>query len=88
MRHCCDKSDPPERQTLLLLRAALDLARRAVTDQHPRLAYIPTRDDPWLPASEVLAQLLVERCADLDAWIERYNGVIDHALKPNDDPIF
>ncbi len=87
MKRCHDPSDPPpERQTLLLLQTALDLARQAITDQHPRLVYLPMADNPRLPASEVLAELLVERCADLDAWIERYNSVIDHQLTPDDPP--
>lgn len=43
-------------------------------------------DDPRLPASEILAELVVERCAELDACIDRYNGVIDHMLKPEELP--
>jgi len=69
-----------------LLQAALDLARQAILDQHPRLAYLPTGDHPRLPASEILAELVVDRCADLDACIERYNSVIDHVCGPDDPP--
>jgi len=87
MKHCHDACDPPpERQTLLLLQAALDLARQAITDQHPRLAYLQTGDNPRLPVSELLAQLVVERCEALDASIERYNSVIDHLRGPDDPP--
>jgi hypothetical protein len=33
-----------------------------------------------LPASELLAELLVQQCAALQAVVERYNDVIDHCL--------
>ncbi len=54
MKRCHDPSDPPpERQTLLLLQTALDLARQAITDQHPRLVYLPMADNPVLAISLV-----------------------------------
>ncbi len=87
MKHCHDACHPPpERPTLLLLQAALDLARQAITDQHPRLDYLPMVRDPRLPASEILAELVVARCAELDTWIDRYNSVLDHVHGPGDPP--
>ena len=87
MKRCHGACDPPpERQTLLLLQAALDLARQAITDQHPRLDHLPIAQDPRLPASEILAELVVERCADLDAWIDRYASVIDHLCGADEPP--
>ena len=73
----------PERPSLRLLLAALEVACDAVRDKHPRLSYLPRESHPALPASEVLAELLVERCAELEALIQRYNAVIGHA--PSDD---
>ena len=77
---------PPERQALLLLQSALALARDAVLRQHPRLTYEPIEDNPGLPASEVLAELLVDQCVELEARVQRYNTVIDHVLEPDDVP--
>ena len=79
--HCTPSEPPPERRALLLLQAALELARHALTVEHPRLAHLPMPNDPMLPTSELLAELLVGHCDELDAWIERYNDTIDHLLE-------
>ena len=51
------------------------------------LAYPPPIDhDPRAPASEVLAELIVERCVELGSWIERYNDAIDCLPEPDFDP--
>lgn len=89
MHHCYNNSPgaPPERRSLLLLQIALDLARRAVLARHPTLAYPPPMDhDPRASASEVLAELVVERCVELDSWIDRYNDAIDYLPEPDFDP--
>jgi len=88
MRHCYNNSPgtPPERRPLLLLQIALDLARRAVLAQHCRLAYPPFDNEPQMQASELLAELLVERCVELDSWIDRYNDAIDDLPGPDFDP--
>lgn len=72
--------EPPERRALLLLLSALELARHAVGEQHPRLAHLPLDSPPSLPASELLAEILIERSAELSHWIHRYNRAIDHML--------
>jgi hypothetical protein len=68
------------------LRDALELAQDVVRQQHPRLNYPADPPHPSLPASELLAELLIDQCANLDALIERYDEVIDHALGVTDDP--
>ena len=75
----------PERTPLLLLCSALEIAQDAVRRQHQRLDYLPVTQHPSLPASEVVAEMLVERCADLHLLIERYNSIIDYALGPDED---
>lgn len=77
---------PPERKSLLLLLSVLELARDAVCSQHPRLDYRPLEAHPALPVSELLAELVVDRCVDLAELVARYNDVIDHALSPDHDP--
>ena len=84
---CCHSSEPrPERTPLRLLLAALEVAKDALRSQHPRLDYLPIHQHPSLPASEVVAELLVERCADLEALVERYNRIADYAFGPEEDP--
>jgi hypothetical protein len=78
--------EPPERRALLVLLHALDLAQQAVREQHPRLEHLPLDSPPQLPASELLAELVVERCGELQDWILRYNHVIDHILDESSDP--
>lgn len=78
--------EPPERRALLVLLHALDLAQHAVREQHPRLEHLPLDSPPQLPASELLAEIVVERCADLAVWIQRYNRVIDHILDDRPHP--
>jgi hypothetical protein len=70
----------PERKPLLLLLSALEIAQDALCTQHPRLDCRPFEAHPALPVSEVLAELLVDRCVDLAELIARYNAAIDHAL--------
>jgi hypothetical protein len=62
------------------------LAQQAVREQHPRLEHLPLDSPPQLPASELLAELVVERCGELQDWILRYNHVIDHILDESSDP--
>lgn len=69
-----------------MLLHALDLAQHAVREQHPRLEHAPFDSPPSLPASELLAELVVDCCAELEDWIQRYNRVIDHILHDNTDP--
>jgi hypothetical protein len=78
--------EPPERRALLVLLHALELAQQAICDQHPRLEHLPLDSPPSLPVSEVLAEIVVERSAELSDWIQRYNQVIDHMLGERDDP--
>jgi hypothetical protein len=77
---------PPERRALLVLLHALDLAQHAVREQHPRLEHLPLDSPPSLPASELLAELVVERSAELSEWIQRYNRVIDDIIGEPTDP--
>lgn len=77
---------PPERRTLLVLLHALELAQQALCEQHPRLEYLPIDSPPSLPASELLAEIVVERSTELSHWIQRYNQVFDHMLDGRFDP--
>jgi hypothetical protein len=47
---------------------------------------LPLDSPPSLPASELLAEVLVERSRELADWVERYNHVIDHILDEPTDP--
>lgn len=78
--------EPPERRALLVLLHALELAQHAVCEQHPRLEHLPLDSPPSLPASELLAEIVVERSVELSEWIQRYNRAIDHMLGERDDP--
>ncbi len=71
---------PPERKALRVLLAALELAHDAVQREHPRLRFFPADHCPDLPASELLAELLVIQCATLSDLVHRYNDVIDHVF--------
>ena len=77
---------PPERRALLVLLHALELAQQAVREQHPRLDHLPLDSPPSLPASELLAEIIVERSAELSDWIQRYNRAIDQMLGERFDP--
>ena len=81
-----DKPEPPERKALDLLVAALDLAQQAIREQHRRLDHVPLDSPPSLPTSELLAEIVVERCAELEHWIERYNDAVDYFLDRESDP--
>ena len=70
----------PERGPLLLLLAALDLADSSLRVQHPRLDIDPEPSVPALPPSELLAELLVARFAELDTLIRRYNDAVNDAI--------
>ena len=76
---------PPERRALLRLLHALELAQQAVRVQHSRLVHPPLDSPPSLPASELLAEIVVERSVELADWIQRYNRVIDHMLDGRDE---
>jgi hypothetical protein len=78
--------EPPERRALLVLLHALDLAQQAVREQHPRLEHLPLDSPPQLPTSELLAEIVVERSAELSEWVQRYNRVIDHIFEDRSDP--
>ena len=82
----CFPDEPPERRALLVLLHALDLAQHAVREQHQRLVHLPLDSPPQLPASELLAEIVVERSADLADWVQRYNAVIDHLFNERSDP--
>jgi hypothetical protein len=72
--------EAPERRALLVLLHALNLAAHAVREQHRRLEYHPRDSPPSLPASELLAELVVDRCDELSDWVRRYNRVVDHLI--------
>ena len=78
--------DPPERRALLVLLHALELAQQALCDQHPRLEHQPLDTPPSLPISELLAEIVVDRCAELSDWLHRYNEVVDQILGQRENP--
>lgn len=75
----------PERGALVLLLAALDLADSALRIEHPALHCDPAPRRPGLPASELLAELLLARFAELTALVCHYNAAVDDALGIDDD---
>jgi hypothetical protein len=70
----------PERGPLLLLLAALDVADSSLRIQHPRLDTEPAPPAPALPPTELLAELLLARFAELETLVTRYNDAVNDAL--------
>jgi hypothetical protein len=70
----------PERGPLLLLLAALDVADSSLRVQHPRIDIDPVPPVPALPPTELLAELLVARFAELQALVTRYNDAVNDAI--------
>lgn len=75
----------PERGPLLLLLAALDLADSSLRVQHPRLNIHPPPPSTPLPPSELLAELLLQRFAELESLVARYNDAVNDAIGLRDD---
>jgi hypothetical protein len=75
----------PERGALVLLLAALDVADSALRIEHPALDYDPPPHRPVPPTSELLAELLLARFAELTALVFHYNAAVDDALGINED---
>jgi hypothetical protein len=72
--------DVPERGPLLLLLAALDLTDSALRIEHPRLDVDAERLHPPPPPTELLAELLLARFAELRTLVGRYNAAVDDAI--------
>lgn len=72
--------DVPERGALLLLLAALDLTDSSLRIEHPRLDIDPDELHPPPPATELLAELLLARFAELRTLVVRYNAAVDDAI--------
>jgi hypothetical protein len=68
----------PERGPLLLLLAALDVADSSLRIQHPRLGLEPVTS--VLAPTELLAELLMARFAELETLVIRYNDAVNDAL--------
>jgi hypothetical protein len=80
----------PERGPLLALLAILDLADAALRIEHPRLDIDPESLSPPPPPTELLAELLLARFAELRTLVARYNAAVDDAIghQPNRDMPF
>jgi len=72
--------DVPERGALLLLLAALDLTDSSLRIEHPRLDIDPDALLPPPPPTELLAELLLARFAELRTLVARYNAAVDDAI--------
>jgi len=70
----------PERGALLLLLAALDVADSTLRVQHPRLDLEPAPPAHSLPPTELLAELLLARFAELETLVTRYNDAVNDAV--------
>ena len=74
----------PERGSLTLLAAALDIADSALRLEHPALDLEPADSHHLPPVTELLAELLLARFAELQSLIARYNAAADHAIDADD----
>ena len=72
--------DVPERGALLLLLAALDLVDSSLRIEHPRIDFDPDTLLPPPPPTELLAELLLARFAELRTLVARYNAAVDDAI--------
>jgi len=78
----------PERGSLAMLAAALDLADSALRIEHPCLDFEPLANDHLPPTTELLAELLLARFAELQTLVARYNAAADDAVGIHDDMPF
>jgi hypothetical protein len=74
----------PERGPLLLLLAALDVADSSLRVQHPLLDTEPAPPTLALPPTELLAELLLARFAELEMLVSRYNDAVNDAAGIDD----
>lgn len=80
----------PERASLVILQAALVIAARAVTVEHPSAI---SHDDPRIfdPPTVARARELLEQFNELTDSLERYFATVDDLAQPkrvDDDSIF
>jgi len=71
-----------------MLAVALDLADSALRIEHPRLDLEPPHSGQLPPPTELLAELLLARFAELQSLVARYNAAADDAIdcrNPDDD---
>jgi hypothetical protein len=81
----------PERGLLTLLAAAVDIADSALRLEHPCLDFRPAESNHLPPTTELLAELLLARFAELQSLLARYNAAADDAIDadhPFDDRPF
>jgi len=74
----------PERGSLALLAVALDLADSALRIEHPCLDLDPPDAHHLPPTTELLAELILARFAELQTLVARYNAAADDALDERD----
>jgi hypothetical protein len=68
------------RPALLLLLATLDLTDSSLRIEHPRLDFDPDALLPPPASTELLAELLLTRFAELRTLVARYNAAVDDAI--------
>ena len=78
----------PERGSLVMLAAALDLADSALRIEHPCLDFDTPDNHHLPPTTELLAELLLARFAELQVLVARYNAAADDAAGFLDDMPF
>ena len=74
----------PERAHLAMLTVALDLADSALRIEHPCLDLEPPDTGRLPPPTELLAELLLARFAELQSLVARYNAAADDAIDARD----
>ena len=70
----------PESGALALVLAALDVADSALRVEHPCLDFDPPDPQHLPPSTELLAELLLARFAELQTIIGRYNAAAADAV--------
>jgi len=69
----------PERGVLTILHAALWVTERALRDEHP-VDIAPQLGQHHAPVVVATARLIVDRCAELRALLDFYDGAVDEVL--------
>lgn len=76
----------PESGALALVLAAVDVADSALRVEHPCLDFDPPDPHHLPPSTELLAELLLARFAELQTIIARYNAAVADAADLRDKP--
>jgi len=73
----------PERGVLTILHAALRVAEGTLRDEHP-IDLAPQLGQHHAPVVVATARLIVDRCTELRALLDFYDGAVDAVLSTDD----